>query len=107
MSPGTGLQHFDSFTKQLSIPFTTTPAFEGFILIDNLGYKVEEERLGYYAATKIVDEFGNVSYWAPQGGKLTGTTVAYKVSNVYNSEATISALINLGYINTAHLALRQ
>ena len=94
----------DSETGSYYLP--DTPAFEGFILIGNLGYKVEEERLGYYAATKIVDEFGNVSYMATQGGKLTGTTVAYKVSNIYDSEATINALITLGYIDTAHLTLR-
>ena len=31
LSPGTGLQHFESFTKQLSIPFTTIPFFDGLI----------------------------------------------------------------------------
>ena len=29
-SPGTGLQHFDNFTKQLSIPLTIIPVFDGF-----------------------------------------------------------------------------
>ena len=28
-SPGTGLQHLDSFTKQLSIPFTIIPFLDG------------------------------------------------------------------------------
>ena len=32
LSPGTGLQHFESLTKQLSIPFTTIPDFEAFTL---------------------------------------------------------------------------
>ena len=32
-SPGSGLQHFDSFTKQLSIPLTTIPELDGFVLL--------------------------------------------------------------------------
>ena len=28
-SPGSGLQHFESLTKQLSMPFTIIPEFEG------------------------------------------------------------------------------
>ena len=31
-SPGSGLQHFDSLTKQLSIPFTTIPKLDVFAL---------------------------------------------------------------------------
>ena len=31
-SPGTGLQHLENLTKQLSIPFTITPDFGGFFV---------------------------------------------------------------------------
>ena len=36
-SPGSGLQHFESFTKQLSIPFTIIPEVDGFgfLVLDN------------------------------------------------------------------------
>ena len=36
-SPGTGLQHLENFTKQLSTPFTITPDFGDFVF---LGFSV-------------------------------------------------------------------
>ena len=32
-SPGSGLQHFESFTRQLSIPFTTMPLLDGLFFV--------------------------------------------------------------------------
>ncbi len=78
---------------------------EGFVLIENKGYRIEETRVYTYPAVKTTYEDGTVVYSCPYGGRLVNRQAIIEYTRYLSKEEAIVYLTENGYMESKNATL--